>query len=93
MKLDKKGWFSRQGKHPLLHHSALDIIILDDYVLLKNLDGIQFICSFSLSKHHLPTEMKTTNYQHILESGHDNNYHLNALMNVANSEKYKLTVT
>jgi hypothetical protein len=34
-----------------------------------------------------------TNYQHILESGNDNNYHSNALTNVANSEKYILTVT
>lgn len=57
MQLHKEGWFARKSEHSLLHHSALNIIILDDYVLLKNLDGIQFICSFSLSKHHLQAEM------------------------------------
>lgn len=57
MKLHKEGRFARKSKHSLLHHSALNVIILDDYVLLKNLDGIQFICSFSLGKHHLQADM------------------------------------
>jgi hypothetical protein len=57
MKLHKEGRFARKSEHSLLHHGALNVIILDDYVLLKNLDGIQFIRSFSLSKHHLQAEM------------------------------------
>ena len=32
-----------QGQHPLLHHGALHVVVLDDHVLLQDLDGVQLL--------------------------------------------------
>ena len=48
MQLGQEGRLPGQGQHPLLHHRALHVIILDDHVLFQDLHGVQFICAFSL---------------------------------------------
>ncbi len=53
VQMSEEGWFSCQGQHSLLHHSAFNIIILDHHVLLQDLYGKQLITSFSLGQHHL----------------------------------------
>ena len=53
MELDKEWRLLGQGKHPLLDHGAVDIVILDDDVLLEDLDRVQLVSPLPLSQHHL----------------------------------------
>lgn len=53
VKLSQEGRLPGQRQHPLLHHGALHVVILDHDVLLQNLDGVQLLRAFALSKHHL----------------------------------------
>ena len=41
------------SQHVLLHHGALDIVILDDDIFLEDLDSVELVCSFAFRQHHL----------------------------------------
>ena len=58
--LGQEGRLQGQCQHSLLYHGALYIIILYDYVLLEDLDGIQLICSLPLRQHDLARHDYTT---------------------------------
>lgn len=54
--MGEEGILPGERQHPLLHHGALHVVILDHHVLLQDFDGVQFLCSLPVSKHHLGTE-------------------------------------
>ena len=56
VKLDEEGRLLRQRQHPFLGHGAFDVVVLNNDVLLQDLDGVQLICAFALSQHHLQWE-------------------------------------
>lgn len=39
-------------QHPLLHHGAFHVIVLDDHVLLQDLNGVQLLGGLHLGQHH-----------------------------------------
>lgn len=41
------------SQHVFFHHSALDVIVLDDDVFFQDLDGVQLVRSFPFRQHHL----------------------------------------
>lgn len=53
MQLGQERRLPRQGQHPLLHHRALHIVILDHDVLLQDLHSIELVRAFSLREHDL----------------------------------------
>ena len=54
MDLDQEWWFQGQCKHSFLNHGALYVIVLDDYVLLEDLDGVELVGALPFGQHHLP---------------------------------------
>ena len=53
VKLDEEWRLLGQSEDPLLDHGAVNVIVLDDYVLLEDLNGVELVCPLSLSQHHL----------------------------------------
>ena len=53
VKSHEERWLVREGEHPLLHHRALDVVVLDDDVLLEDLDGVQLVRAFALGQQNL----------------------------------------
>ena len=56
VQVGEEGGLPRQGQHPLLHHGALHVVVLDHHVLLQDLDGVQLLCPLPLGQHHLVGE-------------------------------------
>ena len=56
MQLRQEGRLVEQGQHPLLHHGALHVVVLDDHVFLQDLDGVQLLGPLPVSQHHLQAE-------------------------------------
>ena len=48
VQMGEEGWLPGQGQHPLLHHGALHVVVLDHHVLLQDLDGVQLLCALAL---------------------------------------------
>jgi hypothetical protein len=53
MQLHQERRLLGKRQHSLFHHGALNIVILDDDILLQDLDGVQLVCTLSLSQHDL----------------------------------------
>ncbi len=71
VQLSEEGWFSCQGQHSLLHHSAFNIIILDHHVLLQDLYGKQLITSLFLGQHHLRQTNRERERERVCEGSRD----------------------
>ena len=56
VQLRQERWLVEQGQHPLLHHGAFHIVVLDDHVLLQDLDGVQLLGPLPVGQHHLPAD-------------------------------------
>ena len=61
MQLDEERRPVAHGQHVLLHHGALDVVVLDDDVLLQDLDGVQFVRSLAFGQHHLFQQKNQSN--------------------------------
>lgn len=53
VQLHQERWLLRQCQHPLLHHGALHVVVLDDDVLFQDLDRVQLVRALPLGQHHL----------------------------------------
>lgn len=69
MQLHQEWWLLRQRQHTLLHHSALDIVVLDDDVFLQDLDGEKIVGALSLGQHHLAEGALAQHHQEIEVGG------------------------
>lgn len=49
----EKGWLVLQGQDPLLHHGTFNVIILNYYILLQDLNCVQLFGGLHLCKHDL----------------------------------------
>lgn len=61
--MSEEGRLARESQDSLLHHSALNIIILNHHILLQDLHGVQLICAFTLCQHDLKMEHTKINNQ------------------------------
>ena len=70
VQLHQEGRLEGHGKHPLLYHGTLYVVILDDDVLLEYLDGIQLVCALPFRQHdlleHHNTSHNNTPHHHTL---------------------------
>lgn len=53
VELCEEGRLVSLGQHPLLHHRAFNVIILDHDVFLQDLDGVQLLRRLHLRQHYL----------------------------------------
>ena len=53
MERGEEGVVGRERQDPLLGHSALDVVVLHDHVLLQDLDGVHILGVLLLGQHHL----------------------------------------
>lgn len=69
VKLDQERGLAGLGQHALLHHRALDVVVLDDDVLFEDFDCVKLVGSLALGQHDFAERTLAENHQEVEVSG------------------------
>lgn len=65
MKLHEEGRLAGLCQHALLHHRALDVVVLNDDVLFENFNCVELIGAFALGEHDLAERTLAEDHQEV----------------------------
>lgn len=71
MKLYEEWRLAGLRQHPLLHHRALDVVVLNDDVLFENFDCVKLVGAFAFGQHHLAERALSEDHQEVEIGGTD----------------------